>query len=89
MPIPLPTHAVVAAASRAALLGADGVTLLASREAGRVLRGAEAPLLVHAPSCLRRLGVSMPVLDLLELFAFVLPARAAPPTPLGLAGALD
>ena len=52
------------------------------------LRGAEAPLLVHAPSCLRRLGVSMPVLDLLDLFAFVLPARAAPPEQLATQGAM-
>ena len=48
------------------------------------------PLLVHAPATFRRLGLrGMPAFDLLELFAFALPARAAAPTPRGLALALD
>jgi ATP-dependent DNA helicase DinG len=39
---------------------------------------------------LRRLGLpALPCLDLLELFAFVLPAHAAAPTPRGIALALD
>ena len=47
-------------------------------------------LVVHAPATLRRLGNSaIPVLDLLELFAFVLPAKTAAPTAAGLARALD
>ena len=49
-----------------------------------------APLLVHAPATFRRLGLRPgPAFDLLELFAFVLPARTAAPTPRGLALALD
>ena len=56
---------------------------------GRELRG-QVPLLVHAPATLRRLDLGpVPALDLLELFAFVLPARSAAPTPRGLALALD
>ena len=46
--------------------------------------------LVHAPATFRRLGLRPgPAFDLLELFAFVLPARTAAPTPRGLALALD
>ena len=55
-----------------------------------MLRALPPPLLVHAPATLRRLGLRGDAgLDLLELFAFVLPARAAAPTPRGLALALD
>ena len=82
--------AVVAGAARAAILTADGeMQLVAAGAAGRALRGAP-PLLVHAPATLGRLGLGpMPCLDLLELFAFVLPARGVAPTPRGLALALD
>ncbi len=83
--------ALVAGVGRAAMLTADGEMLdLTAAEAGRMLRGTAPPLLVHAPATLRRLGLqSMPALDLLELFAFVRPARVAAPTPRGLALALD
>ena len=48
------------------------------------------PCSVHAPATFRRLGLRPgPAFDLLELFAFVLPARTAAPTPRGLALALD
>lgn len=90
MPLPLPS--LVVAHGRAAVLTADGELLVrASAEIVATLRAMEEPpLLVHAPATLRRLGVrQMPCLDLLELFAFVLPARAAAPTPRGLALALD
>ncbi len=82
---------VVARIGRAQIITADGELLdLAAPEAATMLRGGPPPLLVHAPSTLRRLGLrSMPALDLLELFAFAMPARAAAPTPLGLALALD
>jgi len=82
--------AVAAGAARAAILTADGEMLSLSAEAAaRQLRG-QIPLLVHAPATLKRLGMGpVPALDLLELFAFVLPARAAAPTPRGLALALD
>ena len=55
-----------------------------------MLRAGPTPMLVHAPATWRRLGMRvMPALDLLELFAFAMPARSAAPTPLGLAVALD
>ena len=45
---------------------------------------------MHAPATFRRLGLRrQPCHDLLELFAFVLPARPATPTARGLALALD
>ncbi|CAA7613369.1 ATP-dependent DNA helicase [Magnetospirillum sp. UT-4] len=47
------------------------------------------PLLCHAPSVVARLGAEhFPALDLLELFAFVRPARFCLPTPRGVAEAL-
>ncbi len=83
--------AVVAGVGRASVLTAEGEVLdLPAREAGRMLRGGAPPLVVHAPTTLRRLGlVGAPALDLLELFAFAFPARPATPTPRGLAMALD
>ncbi len=82
--------AVVAGHGRAALLSTDGELLtLTSHEAAAILHGGM-PLLVHAPATLRRLGsVGQPCLDLLELFAFAMPARPVTPTPRGLAYALD
>src|SRR5215469_14661373 len=54
---------------------------------GRVER--ETPLLCHGPATARRLDApGFPALDLLELFAFVHPARFCVPTPRGLAEAL-
>src|SRR5262252_236439 len=54
---------------------------------GRVER--ETPLLCHGPATARRLDApGFPALDLLELFAFVFPARFCVPTPRGLAEAL-
>ena len=61
-----------------------------SAEAATAIRDAEAPILCHAPSVARRLGVALfPSLDLLELFAFTRPAAPCLPTPAGLAAALD
>ena len=91
-PISLPdSPSVVAGAARAAVLTEDGEMLSLSAEAaGRRLRTGPAPLLVHAPATLKRLGLGpMACLDLLELFAFVLPARGVAPTPRGLALALE
>ncbi|HVC63538.1 MAG TPA: ATP-dependent DNA helicase [Acetobacteraceae bacterium] len=90
--IPLPdAPAVVAGHGRAAILTADGeLFLLPAAEAANRLRALPPPLLVHAPATFRRLGLRPgPAFDLLELFAFVLPARTAAPTPRGLALALD
>jgi ATP-dependent DNA helicase DinG len=83
--------AVAAGAGHAVILTEHGELLdLPAAEAGRRLRDGPAPLLVHAPATLRRLGLHpMPALDLLELFAFAMPGRAAAPTPRGLALALD
>src|SRR5580658_4574297 len=82
---------LVAGHGRAAILTTDGELLAcAAGEAAAAIRVMDAPMLVHAPATLRRLGLrGMPCLDLLELFAFVLPARTAAPTPRGLALALD
>jgi ATP-dependent DNA helicase DinG len=83
--------AIVAGHGRAAILTADGeIFLLPSAEAAHRLHALPPPLLVHAPATFRRLGLRPgPAFDLLELFAFVLPARTAAPTPRGLALALD
>ncbi len=83
--------ALVAGTGRAALLTPDGELLtMPVGEAASALRGMKPPVLVHAPATFRRLGQrGGPALDLLELFAFVLPARPATPTPRGLALALD
>jgi ATP-dependent DNA helicase DinG len=83
--------AVVAGIGRAVILTTDGEVLdMPAMKAGRTLRGMAPPLLVHAPATLRRLGLAgAPALDVLELFAFVLPARPAVPTPRGLALALE
>ncbi len=82
--------ALVAGAGRAVLLDASGEVLrLAPRDALRALRDRAPPLLVHAPATARRLGSrGFACFDLLELFAFVHPARPAAPTPRGLALAL-
>jgi ATP-dependent DNA helicase DinG len=83
--------AVVAGHGHAAILTPDGELLrLAADDAAATLRVMDAPVLVHAPATLRRLGLrAMPCFDVLELFAFVRPARTAAPTPRGLALALD
>ncbi len=82
---------LVARIGRARLLTEDGELMDLDAAAARErLRQDPAPILVHTPATLRRLGLrSMPTLDLLELFAFVHPARPAAPTPRGLAVALD
>ena len=82
---------IVAMVGRAQLLSEDGeLEDLSAAEAAKRLRAGKPPLLVHAPSTLKRLGIrAMPCLDLLELFAFARPAQSAAPTPLGLALALD
>jgi ATP-dependent DNA helicase DinG len=87
----LPTlPALVAGHGRAVLLTAEGELLAVKPGTVAKQLGDSPALLVHAPATLKRLGnPSIPVLDLLELFAFVLPAQSAAPTPAGLARALD
>ncbi|MFM7688562.1 MAG: hypothetical protein ACKPAC_03770 [Alphaproteobacteria bacterium] len=82
--------ALVAGQGRAVVLDTDGsIETLPARIAAARLTEA-APLLVHAPATARRLGVPgiAPTHDLLELFAFALPAASCAPTPRGLALAL-
>lgn len=87
MPIPYPalhaTHAGIWIAY------ADGRTEAVGRGAA-IARAAETPMiLLNAPLIGNRLGYpDLSGLDLLELFAFALPARFAVPTPKGLADAL-
>ncbi len=80
---------LVAGLGRAAILTEDGELLdLPCAEAAETLGGVP-PVLVHAPLTWRRLAVRpRPARDLLELYAFVRPARPAAPTPRGLAIAL-
>ena len=75
--------------AQAAWLSADGeVARIDLAEAVRRSRAAM-PILCHARATARRLGVEpFPALDVLELYAFVRPARALVPTPRGLAQAL-
>ena len=82
---------IVAGHGRAAIATADGELLsLDATAAARALKAATPPLLIHAPATFKRLGLRRgPAFDLLELFAFVLPARPVVPTPRGLALALD
>ena len=90
--ITLPAAPALAAGhGRAALLTADGELLVLSAEAAaEQMRHLPPPLVIHAPATFRRLTLRrLPAFDLLELFAFVLPAHTAPPTARGLALALD
>ena len=72
------------------LRGPDGETRAVSRGEA-VARAAETPIvLLNAPLTGQRLGYAdLSGLDLLELWAFVYPARFLVPTPKGLAQALD
>ncbi len=91
-PILLPdAPAVVAGPGRAALLTRDGeLVMVGTAEAAARLRQEPPAMLIHAPATFRRLELRLEAsLDLLELFAFVLPARPVPPTARGLALALD
>jgi ATP-dependent DNA helicase DinG len=83
--------ALAAGHGHGVLLTPDGELLhLTGEEAAVQLSSLAPPLVVHAPATFRRLGLRpIRCLDLLELFAFVLPARNATPTPRGLCVALD
>ncbi|GIK98172.1 MAG: DNA helicase [Alphaproteobacteria bacterium] len=82
--------ALAAGLTTAVFVGADGeVSETGLREAATRARS-RPPIVCHAPAVARRLGVDrFPAFDLLELFAFVRPARFCLPTPRGLARALD
>ena len=84
--------ALVAGHGRGTLLTPDGELLtLSTNDLARALRDMPPPLLVHAPATARRLDLPRfdETFDLLELFAFAMPATLAAPTPRGLAMALD
>ena len=84
------TAALVAGHGRASILTEDGELATGTPAEITALLGDAMPLLVHAPTSLRRLNLRpRPVFDLLELWAFVRPACPAAPTPRGLALALD
>ncbi|HEX7968584.1 MAG TPA: ATP-dependent DNA helicase, partial [Stellaceae bacterium] len=89
-PIALPqAPALVAGLTETAWLSPEGeIELLSFAEAARRAR-ATPPFLCHMRATARRMGVLVfPALDLLELYAFVRPARFCLPTPRGLAAAL-
>src|SRR5260221_12202339 len=81
--------ALVAGVAEAAWLSPDGeIALLPLAEAARRARDTP-PFLCHARATARRLGLhAFPAFDLLELYAFVRPARFSLPTPRRLAPAL-
>ncbi|MBC6405877.1 MAG: ATP-dependent DNA helicase [Rhodospirillales bacterium] len=86
----LAAPALVLAPDRPLLLTRDGE--IARPNGDGVAREARLapPLICHLPAFCRRLAIGpFPALDLLELFAFVLPGRACVPTPRGLAAALE
>src|SRR5688500_3133385 len=89
MPAPLPLPALPATHAGIWLRGADG-ELREAQRGEAIARAAETPhIVLNAPLVGQRLGYpELSGLDLLELFAFVFPARFAVPTPAGLARAL-
>jgi ATP-dependent DNA helicase DinG len=74
--------AVVAGVRNVAWISPAGeVAILAPSEAAGRVRAGAVPLVCHAPDVARRLGLPVfPALDVLELFAFVRPARFCVPT---------
>jgi ATP-dependent DNA helicase DinG len=81
---------LVVAYGHAVILSGDGELMtLTIDEARKTLKRVNPPLVIHAPSVQKRLGLALPVLDILELFAFARPAQNCAPTPAGLARALD
>lgn len=87
----LTAPALAVGAATAVIAEPDGRALeMPLREAAeRVAAMAAPPLVCHAPMVARRLGLAaLPALDVLELYAFVRPARFCVPTVAGLAGVL-
>src|SRR5882762_6468047 len=88
---PLPNWPSLVATARGALWrGPDGTIERLSAANAAMRATASVPLVCHAPAVAARLGLQdLPARDLLELFAFVRPARFCLPTPRGLCEALD
>ena len=71
-------------------ISADGEIEKVSHVEAARRAGGEAPIVCHAPALARRLGTArFAAYDVLELFAFVRPARFCLPTARGLAAALS
>ncbi len=83
-----PTLVVTAAA--VVWLTSDGeIEELTREEAAERLQKCPPPIVCHVPSSARRLGIEpFRAFDLLELFAFAVPAHFCIPTPRGVAGAM-
>jgi len=81
---------MVAGAAGAIWLSADGeIEEIERAEARRRWEAGPAPLICHASAMRRRTGTrGAPAFDIMELVAFVLPARFVVPTPRGLAQSL-
>ena len=86
----LPFPALYASHSGCWLRGGDGLTRTVGK-GDAIMAATDTPLLIlNAPLVATRLGYpDLSGLDLLELFAFIHPARFMVPTPKGLAHALD
>ncbi|MBM3486521.1 MAG: ATP-dependent DNA helicase [Alphaproteobacteria bacterium] len=81
--------AIVAGHDAAVVLEPGGVPRRMTRAAAAERAKVAVPVVCHRPSLARRLGLTpFAAHDVLELYAFVHPARAAIPTPNGLARAL-
>jgi ATP-dependent DNA helicase DinG len=90
-PLPLPAlHATHAGIWLASGEGPEGATVREASRGEAIARAAETPhIILNAPLVGQRLGYpELSGLDLLELFAFVHPARFAVPTAAGLSRAL-
>src|SRR6202008_343743 len=88
--LPVPDRPVlVVGLTRAAWLDRDGRTEILGLGEARSRAHARAPILAHGPASARRLGIERlaGAFDILELYAFVRPARFVVPTPRGLAAA--
>src|SRR5690242_14564259 len=89
----LPSHnwTALVATARGALWRAPDGTIERLSAGDVILRAAgDPPLVCHAPAVASRLGLDdLRARDLLELFAFVRPAKFCLPTPRGLCEALD
>ena len=84
-----PAPALVARAKKAVWVSADGEIEELGPNLAALRAEASAPLVCHAPATAARLGLKRLLgFDLLELFAFVRPAKFCLPTPKGLATAV-
>jgi ATP-dependent DNA helicase DinG len=86
---PLAAPALVVGAREAVLREANGESRRLTKPVAAASARELLPLICHSPAVFARLGIEgFPVRDVLELFAFVRPARFCLPTPRGIAAAL-